>query len=60
MPDPKSEWPATRQSDGTKVAKLGKQKQRYSTSAETRAAFFTLLPIILFVGFIARIAEGSR
>jgi hypothetical protein len=50
----------TRNEASPKVAKSYPQKQNGLISAEAQAAFFTLLPIALFVGIIALIAGGSR
>ena len=54
-PDPEMRRPATRQSDRAKIANptCKKQKQRYSISVETQAAFWILAPTFLMVALLA-------
>jgi hypothetical protein len=53
-PDPQNEWPATRQSDGTKFARASRKKASgYSVSLETQVYFYLLLPTVLLSALLA-------
>jgi hypothetical protein len=58
-PDPEMRSPAIRQDDRGKIAIQPKQHEPYSASAETQAAFFILLPIVVLVALLALLG-GSR